>query len=255
MQKPNVWLATALINDRARNSAGEDLGKIEDFAIDPETGYIQYAILAFDSRLGMGNKLVPIPWSSLTVSPSGHLVLSNIDSESLRRAPAFDRDAWPNMADTAWQRSVYDHYRPVRPVVTERRVYVDRAPARHGGISLVASILLIFLLLGLGWMTYLVSTRGWEQARNDIQTSLRSAAYAAKETSQTAALTTKVKTALSLSKRIPTDKINVDSDGEVVTLRGEVPSEEIRQLAESIARDVPGVSEVRNHLFAVPPPK
>ena len=121
------------------------------------------------------------------------------------------------------------------------------------GISLLGVIALIALLLVLGWMTYLVSTRGWDNARNDVQTSFRSVAHAAKETSQTAALTTKVKTALSLSKRIPADKINVDSEGDVVTLRGEVPSDEIRQLAESIARDVPGVSEVHNHLFAISP--
>src|SRR5262245_50174167 len=110
MQKSNVWLATALLNDRVRNSAGEDLGRIEDFAIDPATGYIQYAILSFDGLLGMGNKLVPIPWSALTVSPSGQYVLSGIDKESLRRAPAFDRDAWPNMADPTWRRSIDGYY-------------------------------------------------------------------------------------------------------------------------------------------------
>jgi len=133
----------------------------------------------------------------------------------------------------------------------ERRVYLDRRAQR--GISLLATIALIVLIFVLAWMTYLLSTRGWDQARNDVQTSFRSVAHAAKETSQAAALTTKVKTALSLSKRIPTDKINVDSDGEVVTLRGAVPSEEIRRLAESIARDVPGVSDVHNHLFTVSP--
>jgi osmotically-inducible protein OsmY len=100
-------------------------------------------------------------------------------------------------------------------------------------------------------MVFLVSTRGWDQARQDMKSSFESAAYAAKETSRDAALTSKVKTAFALSKRIPSDRINVDSEGDVVTLRGEVPSEEIRQLAEMIARDVPGVSEVHNHLFAI----
>jgi hyperosmotically inducible protein len=81
--------------------------------------------------------------------------------------------------------------------------------------------------------------------------SFQRAVYAAKETSEGAALTGKVKTALSLSKRIPSDKINVDSEDDIVTLRGEVPSDEVRELAESIARDVPGVSDVHNHLYAV----
>src|SRR5262245_18498004 len=100
-------------------------------------------------------------------------------------------------------------------------------------------------------MTFLVATRGWDQARQDIRSSFQSAAYAAKETSRDAALTSKVKAAFALSKRIPSDKIDVDSQGDVVTLRGEVPSHAVRDLAESVARDVPGVSEVHNHLYAV----
>src|SRR5215510_8721618 len=93
----------------------------------------------------------------------------------------------------------------------QRRGYVDRHASSQRGVSLLATIALIVLIIALASMTYLVSTRGWDQARNDMQNSFRSVAHAAKETSQTAALTTKVKTALSLSKRIPTDRINVDS--------------------------------------------
>ena len=40
-------------------------------------------------------------------------------------------------------------------------------------------------------------------------------------------------------------------DTDVVTLRGEVPNDEVRNLAEQIARDVPGVREVHNHLYAI----
>jgi len=234
-----------------RNSAGDDLGKIEDVVV-PETGNIQYAILSFGGVLGMGNKLFPIPWSLLTISPSRDYVLLDIDKESLKHAPAFEHDAWPNMTDPAWRRGIHDYYRVERPVLDERRVDVEHrpVPARRG-MSLLAGILLVCLVLGLAWMTFLVSTRGWDQAKQDINSSLQSAVYAAKETSHDAAITTKVKTALSLSKRIPADQINVDSEGDVVTLRGDVPSEQIRALAESIASDVPGVSEVHNHLFAV----
>ena len=118
-------------------------------------------------------------------------------------------------------------------------------------MPVLASLLGLCLLLGLIWVGYLVSTRGWEQARQDISTTVQGAAYAAKETSQDAAVTAKVKTALSLSKRIPSAEINVDANNDVVTLRGEVPNEQTRSLAEQIARDVPGVREVQNHLYAV----
>jgi osmotically-inducible protein OsmY len=128
---------------------------------------------------------------------------------------------------------------------------LDRGSQR--GFSLIGAVLFLVLIVGLVWVTYLVSTRGWEQAKEDVQGSVQGAVYAAKETSEDAALTTKVKTALTLSKRIPADKIDVDTENGVVTLRGETPSEETRTLAESIARDVPGVTQVQNHLFVTNP--
>ena len=252
MERSNVWLATSLINARVRNSAGENLGRIEDVAIDPETGTVAYAILSFGGMMEVGTKLFPIPWSSLNMSASRDYVVFDAGKDSLQTAPAFDRAAWPDMADPAWRRSIDDYYERRRPIVTDQRPYVaPRRTVARQGTSVAAVILLIVLVLALGWMTYLVSTRGWDQAREDIKSSFQSAAYAAKETSRDAALTSKVKTAFALSKRIPSDKISVDSEGQVVTLRGEVPSDDIRDLAESIARDVPGVSEVHNHLFAV----
>jgi hypothetical protein len=138
------------------------------------------------------------------------------------------------------------------PVDREETVVVERhvLPPRRR-MSLLAAIALICLFLALGWTAFLVTTRGWDQAREDIKSSLQGAAYAAKETSQDAALTTKVKTALALSKRVPSSQIAVTSEGDIVTLRGEVPSDQVRNLSESIARDVPGVRDVRNYLFSL----
>lgn len=260
MYKSNVWLASALLGDRVRNSAGENLGKIEEVVIDPVTGNIRYAVLSFGGFLGLRDKLFAIPWSSLNVSLARDYVLLDIDKEKLERAPGFDRDHWPDMADPAWETRIHDYYKssangnnPVR----ERTVYVERPvihqPKREMGV--LAGVVLVLFLLGLLWTTFLVSTRGWEQAKSDIRSSLTGAAYAMKETSQDATLTAKVKTALSLSKRIPAGEINVDSENNVVTLRGEVSTQEIRNLAESITRDTPGVAEVRNHLYVISRPQ
>jgi sporulation protein YlmC with PRC-barrel domain len=254
MQRSNVWLASAVLDAPVRNSAGEDLGKIEDVVIDPETGNLKYAILSFGGVLGINKKVFPIPWSSFSTSRTRDYVLLNMNEDTLRRAPGIERSAWPDMTDPAWSRSIDDYYGIDRRVVANRPMVVERrrAPARRA-FSALAGILLVCLVLALAWMAYLVSTRGWEQARQDIKTSLQSVAYAAKETSEGAVLTSKVKTALTLSKRIPSDKINVDSERDVVTLRGEVPSDEIKDLAETRARDVPGVSQVHNDLYVVTP--
>jgi osmotically-inducible protein OsmY/sporulation protein YlmC with PRC-barrel domain len=265
MQRRNVWLATTLLNHRVRNNAGENLGKLEDLVIDPDTGTIRYGVLSFGGILGMGDRLFAIPWSALSISPPHDYLLLNVHKRRLETAPGFDRGHWPDMGDPAWQQHIHDYYIDTAPVqvvhttaatapaqvVRERTAVYTGRPRQRRGAPVLATILALCLLFGLIWVGYLVSTRGWEQARQDISTTVQGAAYAAKETSQDAALTAKVKTALSLSKRIPSGDIHIDSDNDVVTLRGEVPNDEVRNLAEQIARDVPGVREVQNHVYAV----
>jgi len=249
VQTSNVWLASALARERVRNRAGEIIGTIEDIVVNPISGAIEYAIVSLDD-LGGRNRLFTIPWSSMSISPSRDYVLLDMDRDRLARAPSFDRDRWPDLGDPAWRRSVHDYYGA--PVSRPRTAYVAR-PVRHReGTSIGAIIALVILILALGWMAFLVSTRGWQQAKQDVKSTAQTAVYAAKETTHDAALTTKVKTALGLSKRTASNKINVDSQGDVVTLSGQVPSAEASQAAEAVARDVSGVGDVQNHLVTGP---
>jgi len=65
---------------------------------------------------------------------------------------------------------------------------------------------------------------------------------------QNAALTAKVKSALAADVGLKTLKIDVDSTGNTVTLKGAVDSAATRQRAEDVARKVDGVATVRNEL-------
>jgi sporulation protein YlmC with PRC-barrel domain len=251
-----AWKASAVIGDSVRNSAGENLGKIEDLILDPQTGTAAFAVLSFGGFSGPGGKLVAVPWTAFSLSATGDLLL-DIDKDTLHNAPNFERDHWPDMADPVWHRRVHEYYgQPyVRPA-GEYSVYSqppgNRAYAyQNRGVSAGVAGLLILLMIGLLWFAFLVWTRGWETAKNDIRNSVGGLAYAMKEGSEDATLTAKVKTALSLSKRVPAGNIDVDSRDGIVTLRGEVSNEEVRSMAEQIARDTPGVVDVRNHLFAV----
>lgn len=67
-----------------------------------------------------------------------------------------------------------------------------------------------------------------------------------------AATTAKVKMALALSKTVSAYDIEVGVAGGVVTLGGRVPSDSVKTLAAEIARDVPGVGEVRNDIEVDP---
>ena len=107
--------------------------------------------------------------------------------------------------------------------------------------SLLIGVLLIVLVVG-GVLLY----------RRDGGTSLWDTMRSVKETSQNVATTSKVKTALMLSKHVSTFDINVTTNQGAVTLSGDVPSEETRRLAVAIAQDTPGVKLVQDNLVVNP---
>ena len=105
-----VFRAKTLIGYKVKNRSGEDLGKIEELAIDPETGQIAYAVLSFGGFLGLGDKLFAIPWSALQPRHSEEVFLLDVDKQQLKNAPGFDKDKWPDMADRRWGEGVHGFY-------------------------------------------------------------------------------------------------------------------------------------------------
>ena len=75
-----------------------------------------------------------------------------------------------------------------------------------------------------------------------------SASTEVKQDTKNAALTAKVKSALAADVGLRTLKIDVDSMGNTVTLKGAVDSADTRRRVEEVARKVDGVATVRNEL-------
>jgi hyperosmotically inducible periplasmic protein len=84
--------------------------------------------------------------------------------------------------------------------------------------------------------------RGEQQPASGGQTS------GIKQDAKDSALTGKVKSALAADVGLKTLKINVDSAGSVVTLKGQVDNAETKRRAEEVVRKVEGVTSVRNEL-------
>jgi sporulation protein YlmC with PRC-barrel domain len=105
-----VLSAGTLAGDRVRNRNGEDLGKIEEIMIDLESGRVAYAVLSFGGFLGIGDKLFAVPWESLELNAAEHEFVLDVDKQTLENAPGFDKDNWPDMADTTWGQQVHSHY-------------------------------------------------------------------------------------------------------------------------------------------------
>ena len=109
-KNPRVLSSSTICSDRVKNAAGEDLGKIEDLMIDLDSGRIAYAVLSFGGFLKMGNKLFAVPWQALTVDTVKKVLVLNADKSVLERAPGFDKENWPDMADPTFGSSIYKHY-------------------------------------------------------------------------------------------------------------------------------------------------
>jgi len=105
-----VLSASTLAGDKVRNQAGEDLGKIDELMIDIPSGRVAYAVMSVGGVLGMGGKLFAIPWNALQVDEDEKCFMLNADKERLKNAPGFDKDNWPDMADTVWGSEVYSYY-------------------------------------------------------------------------------------------------------------------------------------------------
>jgi len=107
---PAVMGANTLDGNDVYNAQGEDLGDIKEIMLDMRSGRVAYAVLAFGGFLGMGEKLFAVPWSALKLDTEHKRFTLNVDKDRLKTAPGFDADQWPNMADTAWEKSVHTYY-------------------------------------------------------------------------------------------------------------------------------------------------
>ncbi len=106
----HVMSASTLSGDSVVNSRGEDLGKIEEIMIHVPSGKIAYAVLSFGGFLGLGDKLFAIPWEALKLDEDNHRFVLDLDKEKLERAPGFDKDRWPDMADPTWSSEIYRYF-------------------------------------------------------------------------------------------------------------------------------------------------
>ena len=107
---PELMGADTLIGNDVYNQKDEDLGDIKEIMLDMRNGRVSYAVLSFGGFLGMGEKLFAVPWAALTLDTVNKRFVLNVEKDRLNSAPGFDKDKWPNMADSSWAQSIHDYY-------------------------------------------------------------------------------------------------------------------------------------------------
>ncbi|MBI1849493.1 MAG: PRC-barrel domain-containing protein [Planctomycetes bacterium] len=94
--------ASQLMRLTVKDTAGKNVGDVEDLVVDPSTGRVSFVVLSMGGVLGVGEKLVAIPCRAINVGPDQKTAYLNVDEEKLRRAPTFDKSNWPDVSDTRW---------------------------------------------------------------------------------------------------------------------------------------------------------
>jgi sporulation protein YlmC with PRC-barrel domain len=100
--------ASTLLGHRVMMSAREELGNIEEIMLDLRSGRIAWAVLSFSGFPGAADKRFPVPWNALQIVQDEFIL--DLDRKALEGAPHFDRNNWPDMADSAFGRIIHKYY-------------------------------------------------------------------------------------------------------------------------------------------------
>jgi sporulation protein YlmC with PRC-barrel domain len=117
-QKAEELRANTLIGMRVRNNESENLGKINDLLMDDKGG-VKAAVLSVGGFLGLGDKLVAVPWSNVKLDADSRSAIVSMSKEELKAAAPFKTKETAQAeaeANTARSRSAEPAPRPATPV-------------------------------------------------------------------------------------------------------------------------------------------
>jgi sporulation protein YlmC with PRC-barrel domain len=100
----------SIVGHAVETRQGENVGHITDIVIDAVTGEVPYAVLGAGGVLGLGDKLVAIPWWILHLAATAEPFRLQIPLEQLTNAPGFTKEQWPDMEARHWRDAIHAYY-------------------------------------------------------------------------------------------------------------------------------------------------
>jgi sporulation protein YlmC with PRC-barrel domain len=121
------------------NAQGEELGEVKDLIFD-KNGEVGYLIISRGGVLGVGDDLVPIPWSAARVNFQDDKLVVNIDKAKLDQAPTFKSDNWNDFFSSGRQDEVRGYYgtqgsHGMRPGTEESSAKEGMQPGKSHGME------------------------------------------------------------------------------------------------------------------------
>jgi sporulation protein YlmC with PRC-barrel domain len=113
-QRPNqlkdAAKASDVIGKTVLNNQGEKLGKVEDLALDVESGRIVQVILSTGGFIGIGDTLTAVPPGALHCDAAHKVLHLDADKEKLTGAPKFETSKLADCSDSKHLAAVYRYY-------------------------------------------------------------------------------------------------------------------------------------------------
>jgi hyperosmotically inducible periplasmic protein len=114
MQRPDrlndAAKASDLIGMTVKNYQDEKLGKVEDLAVDVESGRILQVILSTAGFIGIGDTLAAVPPGAFHRDVTNKVLHLDADLAKLKDAPKFEMSKWADYSDSNHLAQVYRHY-------------------------------------------------------------------------------------------------------------------------------------------------
>src|ERR1022692_2549274 len=102
--------ASDLIGMTVKNNQDEKLGKVEDLAVDVESGRVVEVIISTGGFIGIGDTLTAVPPGALHHDVANKVLHLDADREKLKGAPKFEMSNWAEYSDSNHLAEVYTHY-------------------------------------------------------------------------------------------------------------------------------------------------
>jgi len=102
--------ASDIIGMSVKNYQNEELGSVDDLAVDLESGRIVQVIISTGGFIGIGDRLSAVAPGALQYDSANQVLNLDANKEQLKRAPEFFHEKWTDYSDYDHLSSVYAYY-------------------------------------------------------------------------------------------------------------------------------------------------
>ncbi len=127
---------STLVDTSVINEAGQELGELEQFAIDPHSGRVVYGAVAFDKAWAMDEKYFAVPVPALHLYGADYLGL-DVTRNEMANAEGFNEEQWPNRPNWRWAADLHAHTSPAFELVADERENRLKRRGSRGAADLV----------------------------------------------------------------------------------------------------------------------